>query len=237
MKPMDQYAARGLSEPIRFRPGIGFHLLLWIGGPLLIAGCVFAIVAGDTVLQLVGAFGVIFFGFGLFVMLQALMRSGARGLFELSAEGLYLAQYGATFAWPDLGPAWITEATAGKSVKDVCFVLRNAKKYVPKMGAVGKTIVAMSKTISKQQLSAPAEWGLGLLSALADIDIDAKEIGKTLAEMREHMAGEADAVVLNIPAPYRFGVPSDAFVAIINNEVEKRARSPGRLSVRARADV
>lgn len=228
MKPIEEYAAHGLSEPIQFRPGIGFHLLLWIGGAFLIAGSVFAIAAGDTVQQAVGVFGLLFFGFCLFVMLQTLMRSGARGFFELSADGLYLAQYGTTFAWPDLGPAWITRATAGKSVKDVSFVLRNAKKYAPKMGAVGKSLVAMSKAISKQQLSAPAEWGLGLLSALADADIDAKEIGATLAEMREHMAEEPDAVVLNIPAPYRIGIRSEALVAIINNEVEKRVRSQAR---------
>ena len=121
-----------------------------------------------------------------------------------------------------MGPAWIAQATAGKTVKDVCFVLRNATKYTAKMGTSARTLVGIARTATKQTLSAPAEWCVSLLTTAAGVDLSLKEVGQTLAEMRQRVAAEPDAVVLNIPAPYRIGVSSEALVAVVNNEIRKR---------------
>lgn len=224
MKPIEKYQRFGLETPITFRAGVKFHLLLWGGGSFLILGCIMAMADGDVFEQFIGAFGLVFFGLALGILIFALLRSGSHGLFEISKEGIYMSHIGVVLPWEDIGPAWIfISKHQGGKTKDVLFVLRNLSRHSARMGSIARLLMRISKKVAHSESGGSVEWGLKTIFFAADADSDVyDQLSSVLDRMRNSVIGEADTTVFNVPVPLRFGVSAEDLLAIINHEVASR---------------
>lgn len=223
MKPIEQYQRFGLERPITFGPGAGFHLLLWGGGSFLILGCIVAMAKGDIFEQFIGAFGLVFFGFALGIMIFALLKSGGRGLFQISNQGIYMSHIGVVLPWEDIGPAWcsLIKHQGGKT-KDVVFLLRNVSRHTTRMGKTGRMLIGLSKKVSHSAPGSLVDWGLKAFFFAADADDAYDQLAVELDWMRNSVMNESDSTVFNVPVPLRFGISAEDLVAIINHEVALR---------------
>ena len=106
MKPIEQFRQSGLTPPIRTRAGITSWAFFLLGGPFLIGGSVLALLEGSIIEQVIGAFGLIFFGFCFLLYGGLLLRSGSRGMLAFTERSIYHALYGLEIDWQDVGPAW-----------------------------------------------------------------------------------------------------------------------------------
>jgi hypothetical protein len=221
MKPIEQYKRYGLEKPITIRPGLRFHLLLWGGGSFLILGSIAGLASSDLQNKLIGAFGLIFFGLALSMMVLALVKSGSRGLMQISKEGIYMSHLGVLLPWKDIGPAWCSVTKhQGMKIKDVAFLLRNVSQHTARMEKLGKLSVGISKRMAHSKPGGLVEWGLKAFMFVADADDDIQDqLKDLLAKLRETVANESDSTVFNIPTALRFGIAAEDLLAIINHEV------------------
>ena len=224
MKPIEQYRRLGLEKPITIRPGLRFHLLLWGGGSFLILGSIAGLASSDLQGKLIGAFGLIFFGLALSMMVLALVKSGSRGLLQISKEGIYMSHLGVLLPWEDIGPAWCSVTKhQGMKIKDVAFLLRNVSQHTARMEKLGKLSVGLSKRMAHSKPGGLVEWGLKAFMFAADADDDIQDqLKEVLAKLRETVANEPDSTVFNIPVPFRFGIAAEDLLAIINHEVARQ---------------
>ena len=224
MKAIDQYRRHGLERPIAFRAGIWFHLLLWGGGSFLLLGCLVGLARGGFRAQAVVAFGLLFFGAALGIMLVAWFRSKARGLLELSKEGVYLSHIGIVLPWEDIGPAWISNVThAGGTTKDVLFLLQNTSQHKRSADALGRLLLNLSKGVSGSKAGDGVDWSLrALLLAIGATGQSRSQFARELEKMRNSLAEAPDATVFNMPVPLRPGISAEDLVGILNSEVARR---------------
>lgn len=223
MKPIEQYRRFGLEKAITIKPGIRFHFLLWGGGSFLILGCIIAMAEGNILEQLIGAFGIVFLGLALGIMFFALIKSGSRGLLEISNQGIYMSHIGVVLPWEDLGPAWLSVIKhQGGRTKDVGFVLRNVSKHTAKMGSLGRMLMGFSKKVSHSESGGLVDWGFKALLFAADANDMNDQLAAELARIRNSVMNEPTSTVFNIPVPLRFGISAEDLVAIINYEVALR---------------
>jgi len=187
----------------------------------LIFGCIVAMTEGDLLEQLIGAFGLVFFGVALAIMIFALLRSGDRGTFELSKEGIYMSHIGYVLPWSDIGPAWIASAKhQGGTTKDVVFLLRNVSRHTAKMGIVGRLLMNISKKASHSKSGGVLDWGLKTVLLAADADDETEEqLSTELGRMRDSVINDPDSTVFNVPIPLRLGISAEDLVGIVNREV------------------
>ncbi|MBB4265351.1 hypothetical protein [Roseospira visakhapatnamensis] len=228
MTAMEQYRTQGLRQPIRFFPGAKFHWALWGGGSFLLLGCALMLNEGTALEQLIGLFGLLFFGTCCAILIVALARSGRRGVFEISDQGLYMAHLGLVLPWEDIGPVWInTVPLKVWSAKDLLFVLRNASHHQARADGLGRLLLRMAVASSRSRKRGVLEWGLraGLVATDAGMGLH-RSLTTTLETMRAAVLSEPDALVFNVPITLRFGTDTDDLLAIINQEIVAR-RTPG----------
>lgn len=225
MTLIERYRTRGLSEPIRIHAGLRFHGLLWGGGGFLMLGSVLAMEEGGELEQMVGAFGFVFFGVCLSILLYALVRGGRRGLLEISGDGLYMSHIGVVLPWRDIGPAWIqTVRQSGMTLEDVGFVVRNADQHMDRMGPVGRFLFKLSRMMSRSRKGSVLDWGLHGLLAAADAGFGShRQMGDALEKARAMAMDDPGAVVFNVPLALRMGMSAPDLLGIINAEVLARA--------------
>lgn len=228
MTPVEQYRSHGLSEPIRIHAGMRFHALLWGGGGFLMLGSVIAMEEGGELEQMIGAFGFVFFGVCLSILLYALVRGGRRGLLEISGDGLYMSHIGVVLPWQDIGPAWIqTVRQSGMALEDVGFVVRNADRHMDRMGPVGRFLFKLSRMMSRSRKGGILDWGLHGFLAAADAGFGShRQMGDALEKARAMAMADPGAVVFNVPIPLRMGISASDLLGIINAEVLARV-GPG----------
>ena len=226
MKVIDQYRRFGLTKPIALRPGLRIHLLLWGGGGFLLSASVVAMREGDPIQRAIGAFGALFFGGALAVLIYALANSGQRGLCEISSQGIYMSHIGTTLPWADIGPAWCSVTKhAGGTTKDVVFVLRNASRHSLRMSAVGRILLRLSRRVAHSSPGGGVDWGMRAFMTLTDADESYDQFAGEMERIRRMIQSEPDSTVFNIPVPLRLGVPVEDLIAIINREVASRRSS------------
>jgi hypothetical protein len=219
MKPIEQFRKNGLDQPIRARAGILSWLFFILGGPFLVGGSLLALVTGNLFEQAVGAFGLVFFGFGFLIYAGLLVRSRSRGMLAFSESGIYHALYGLEIDWRDVGPAWTYQvAAAGSHHSDVMFILRNASKYRRQLGPLGKFLFAVMDRQASSRRGGALETGIHALGAFAG----GADIGNALEEMRQRLAQEDDAIALGIPRIIRFGLSNEDVTEIVNTTILQR---------------
>lgn len=219
MKPIEQFRKHGLARPIRARAGILSWLFFILGAPFLVGGSLFALVKGGLFEQAVGAFGLVFFGFGFLIYAGLLVRSRSRGMLAFSEHGIFHSLYGLEIEWRDVGPAWIYEvAAAGSHHSDVMFVLRNTSKYRRQLGTLGKFLFAVMDRQASSRRGGVLETGIKAFGAFAG----GADVGNTLEEMRQRLAQEDDATALGIPRIIRLGLSNEDVTEIINTTILQR---------------
>jgi hypothetical protein len=225
MTPIEQYRSRGLREPIRIHAGLRFHALLWGGGGFLMLGSVIAMEEGGELEQMIGAFGFVFFGVCLSILLYALVRGGRRGLLEISGDGLFMSHIGIVLPWRDIGPAWIqTVRQSGMAIEDVGFVVRNADQHMDRMGPVGRFLFSVSRMLSRSRKGGVLDWGLHGFLAAADAGFGShRQMGDALEKARTMAMADPGAVVFNVPVPLRMGISASDLLGIINAEMLSRS--------------
>jgi hypothetical protein len=228
MNALEQYRRSGLREPIRIRPGCMFHVMLWGGHAFLLLGSLLALEEGGAFEAFMGLFGLLFFGTTFVIMLTALLRGGRRGTVEISAEGIYMSHIGVVLPWADIGPAWSQSVrVSGVAMHDVCFVVRDARTHMTRMGAMGRFLFSLSMKLSRSRKGGAIQWGLhGLLAAMDAGTGMHRQMAEALDRMRAAVLEEPGAMVFNVPIALRFGLKADDLVALMNAEV--MARHPER---------
>lgn len=191
------------------------------GGGFLVLGCLAALASNEPHIQFVGAFGILFFGAALLLMVYTLFQSRSRGLLQLSEDGIYLAHLGTVLPWQDIGPAWVSVTrTNGVTSKEVNFVLRNSRIHQKKMSRVGSILVAISRAFSHSRPQGKTDWGLtaSLLAFGADLNA-LDQMRNQLRTAREQVLADKNATTFNIATPFRTGISAEDLVGIINSEI------------------
>ncbi len=221
MKAIEQFRQTGLTPPIRTRAGITSWAFFLLGGPFLIGGSVLALLEGNILEQVIGAFGLVFFGFCLLLYGGLLVRSGSRGMLTFTERGIYHALYGLEIDWQDVGPAWVYEVSAaGSRHADVMFILRQASLYRRQLGPIGKFLFAVMDRQAKSRKGGALEMGVRAFGTVAGGGAD---VSHALEGMRQRLEQDDDAIALGIPRIIRFGLSNDDVIEIINTTVLRRA--------------
>ena len=186
----------------------------------MLLGCIVAIAEGDFLEQLIGLFGLVFFGFAFGIMFFALFRSGSQRVLELSREGIYMSHIDVVLPWKDIGPAWIsiTKHLGGRT-KNVVFILRNVTQHTAKMGYIGRLLMNMSKKFAHSKSGGIVDWGLNTILFAAEADDMCKQLSIELERMRNSVVNTPDTTVFNIPVPLQFGISAEDLVGIVNQEM------------------
>lgn len=134
LSTLEQYRKFGLEKPIRFYSGKKLELFIKWGGGILLLGSVIALFEKEDYAPLIGVFGLLFFGFAIFVKQSTLNRSKSRGMVEISEEGIYMAHIDIVLPWKDLGPAWsFGVKIAFVNMKDIFYAVKNIRIHEKKM--------------------------------------------------------------------------------------------------------
>ncbi len=157
MKAIEKYRRNGLERPISFHPNIWVHLLLLGVYSSSLIFFSFLVVIEDEVLKklviilLIIAIGVSFVVFCLVSF--AWLRSGQRGILELSKEGIYMSHIGIVLPWQDISLAWITTIkNKGIKMKSVDFFLHNASQHEKRMSGIGRLLISMGRLMTKKYI-------------------------------------------------------------------------------------
>ena len=186
----------------------------------------FALTEGDIEMQLFGGFGLLFFGFGLFIFACALLRSRSRGLVQFSQEGLWLANLGVTLPWTSIGPAWVlTTKHSGGKTDDVVFIAHDLDSYTRDVDLVSRLHLRLMKRTLDVGKGGVLDFGLELLFSAADEEGSLGEVMEQMEHARDQAGSDPSAVLLNIPVPFRLGIPPRDLVAILNSELSKRSEA------------
>lgn len=225
----EQYATTRLNPPITIRANWKLHFLLWGGGALLLAACVFALFAGDDYkIQIVAAIGIPFFGLCLIFGGAGVWRGQKRGLVAFSEQGIWLSALGVEFPWKIVGPAWVMHIKhAGGESHEVFFVVRNVSLHTSELDFVGKLFLRIAKKSLSVGKGGVVDWGLNAFLSLGGDSHSFDELASNMEEMRDRMSNDDDAFAMSIPTPYRIGVPPEQIVALINSEILLRANDHG----------
>ena len=219
-KTILEFRKRGLTPPIRTKPGMWSWLFLLLGAPFLLGGSFLALVSGGPIEFLAGLIGLPFFGFCFFVYLVVLLRAGRRGLLEFSAEGLYHGFYRLEIPWADIGPAWIFGVHAGGGKhSDVVFILRNAAKYESQLGTIERFLFGIMARQGRSKKGGALDKGMTAFGLVFGDLSAGSSTTSALQEMRDRLQDDDDAIVLGIPRLIRFGLSNEDTVEIINTVV------------------
>ncbi len=217
---IQQFRQHGLAKPVRAKPGIGSWLFLVFGGLFLVGGSLMALVSGGPLEFLAGLIGLPFFGFGFYVYLNVLSRSGNRGMLEFSKQGIYHGLYNLEIPWSDIGPAWVYGIKVGlASNHDVLFILKNAPKYKAQLGGIERFLFTVMERQGRSQSGGALDMGVrafGLVFGEPDAGSDTV---KALEEMRDRLKDDPDSAVLGIPRIIRFGLSNEDTVELINTMI------------------
>ncbi len=223
MQPYEQYEKHGLSQPIRIKPSLKMHALLWGGGLFLLIGCFLALSDDDFKMQLIGVGGGIFFGFALTLFASALSRSKSKGLVEFSEDGLWLSSLGTTLPWHSIGPAWInTTKHAGGKTDDVVFIAKGIDRYTSDVDFFSGIHLKLMKRTLDLGKGGAIDFGLETLFNLSDDKDSFNDLTTQIEYARNQAQSDPSAILLNIPVPFRMGINPNELVAILNNELSKQ---------------
>lgn len=223
MTPYEQYKKNCLSQPISIKPSLKTHALVWGGAPALLVGSFIASVGDDLKTQIIGGIGVIFFGCAFVLLASALLRSRSKGLVEFSDDGLWLATLGATLPWCAIGPAWInTTKHAGRKTEDVVFIAKEIDLHTADINFLSRLQLKRMKRTLDVGKGGYLDFGLKPLFNIADDENAFEDLVKQIEYARAQAQSDPTAVLLNIPVPFRIGIPPHELVAILNSELSKR---------------
>jgi hypothetical protein len=218
MKPIERYQRFGLDQPISFHPSIGFHLLAWGGGSFLIVGCIIAIASGVLIEQLLGIFGMIFFGLFWAIFFLAWKRSKINGMLVLSKYGLYMGHIGHFLPWSDIGGAWIQETN-----KEVVFLLRNFRDHSSKMDVFSKNLIYFWKMQSHSKSGGLLDWCVKVI-CLGSFGFWGPAL-RDLERMRSSVIKDSDSTVYPTFKIMFSEISHEELADIINREVQLNKNS------------
>lgn len=230
LSPLEQYRKFGLEDPIRFHSGKKLELFIKWGGGFLLLGSVVALFEEDDFAPLIGIFGLLFFGTGLYLMQSTIRRSKSRGMVEISEEGIYMAHIDMVLPWKDLGPTWsFGMKIAFVNMRDIFYAVRNISTHEKKMTRYGKWLLKMSRWTAKLKHGEAINWGFQKLIASAALPIGMKvdDYDQQLKHMKKAINDDPDAAVFNIPSFLTWETTTEGLMEIINQEVLIRNGDPG----------
>lgn len=218
----ERYQRDGLTPPIRLWMGWRARLLIWLGGPALIAAAAFAAWKGGILVAPIGVFGLLFFGLCQALLVSAVINGWRRGMVRLSADGLYLSTIDLELPWEDIGGAHSrTTAHQGGRTVDVNFVLRRYERHRRRAEPIGRALLGFAKRLSDQPddgvaaTAARAAMALGGVSQTTPHGFD-----DPMDEARAFRNVETDAALYTIPGLF-LSEPED-LAAVINAQVTRR---------------
>lgn len=227
MTPIEQYKRRGLAHPIKIRPSLKMHMLVWGGGPLLLGGSVMMLLSSELMTQLIGLLGLIFFGSAIIIIASAVISSRQKGLVEFSQDGLWLSTLRTTLPWQSIGPAWIhTTAHEGGTTNDVVFIAKGVDRYSSELSLIPRIHLKLMKRTLKVGTGGVIDAGLEVLFELLGNEEAFDELSDQMADARDAAQHDQTAILLNIPVPFRLGIDPKELVAIINSEHSKYIKQP-----------
>ena len=82
----------------------------------MLGACILALIEGNLYEQLIGLFGLFFFGLSLGILAVGIYRGRTKGLIGLYKDGLWLSTFDAILPWQCIVSSWVTRVGNTSSV-------------------------------------------------------------------------------------------------------------------------
>ena len=116
METLERYKNEGLENPILIVTSLKTHAFVWGAGFFLLGACILALIEGNLYEQLIGLFGLFFFGLSLGILAVGIYRGRTKGLIGLYKDGLWLSTFDAILPWQCIVSSWVTRVGSTSSV-------------------------------------------------------------------------------------------------------------------------
>ncbi len=202
---IEHFRRHGFRRPIGITTSRSYliHKLV----PIVVTACMslYGVLHQEQIAQAGGAFLMVIVCLYVVFLAPRFFHASKHGLLVFSENGVYNGLYGLTFAWDDLGPAWIfSTRVRGREIKVIHVLLRHASVYRRQLPWYLRWQIGSALYVGRQLL-------IGLEDKPGSQDM--------LERLRDERHAEGDTAQISTLPLQESGISPEQVVEIINRTV------------------